>query len=256
MAVCKGCDEKCGKGAANVPPPKNTDGVFVALCKIACETRSEICKGKHKGKKPSSVAESKAKNDPRLQKAIDKRYKKIGGGKAAVNKGRFVKYNNMPSAWKRAKVAQKTLDRQLDKIEKQIKKKATKLMATKAAKKAASSWMKFVPILNVVSTAYDVYDLASTGYDIYDQFKQAREQFSGDVYRTRPDVAIEGPNGKLQDIYDFKMDNPETGYQDKWQRGQEQLYRRDLKDSTGVGKDPNVVSCKSCGCDGQPCVGS
>ena len=47
-----------------------------------------------------------------------------------------------------------------------------------AAKKIATGWMKFVPVLNVLSTAYDIYDIASTGYDIYKTIDQALGRFS------------------------------------------------------------------------------
>jgi hypothetical protein len=237
---CAVCNQDCGKGKANL---KSSDDIKVALCKIFCETRKEICEGKHKGKKHSQVAEDKAKTDKRLQKAASR-----NGGRAAVNKQRFVKYDNMPKSWNRAKVTQAALDRQLDKIEKQLKKKAGKVLATKAAKKAATAWMKFVPVLNVLSTAYDVYDFASSGVELYQDFQKARQAFSGDVYRTRPDIAIEGANGKLDSIYDFKFDG------DKWQDGQRELYEKDLKDSGNSGATVNEISTTECKCDGPKTV--
>ena len=66
--------------------------------------------------------------------------------------------------------------------------------------------MKFVPVLNVLSTAYDIYDLTSTVYDIYKMIDDQFGVFKGNVYEIFPDLAVERPDGKLQDIYDFKFD--------------------------------------------------
>lgn len=200
-----------------------------------------MCEGKHKGKKASAVAENKAKTDPGLKNATK-------GKNVAVNKQRYVKYPGAKKSWGRKPLGKAALDRQLKKIESQIKKKAGRVLATKAAKKAATAWMKFVPILNIASTAYDIYDFASTGMDIYDQVQNARKSLSGnDIFRTRPDVAIQDANGKLTDIYDFKFDG------DKWQPGQEEMYNKDLKDS-GSSKTAKEVNSENCGCDGPKTV--
>lgn len=74
-------------------------------------------------------------------------------------------------------------------------------------------------------------------------------QFSGhDVYQVRPDVAILDENGKLDSIYDFKMDNPETGFTDDWNDGQKEMYDKALKDD-GSGKNAKSVNGEDCGCD-------
>lgn len=238
--ACATCDAKCGNGTASVKPPNNRDPIYVAMCKILCETRKEMCEGKHKGKTASSVAEGKAKNSPDLQRAVNRRYPK---STAAVNKQRYVRYDNALKSWNRTKVAKEVIERHLDNVIRQIEKQAAKAVATKVGKAAARSWLKLVPVLNVISTAYDVYDLASTGVDIYQQIKQARAQFSGDVYSIRPDVAVMGENGKLQDIYDFKFDG------DDWQPGQQEMYNKSLDDS-GARARAKAVNSDACGCDG------
>lgn len=241
---CKACQQKCGKGKST--PKGKADATKKALCKILCVVRMEMCQGKHKGKKASNIAEKRARADAKNPKtALGKATK---GKNVAVNKGRYVKYPGAKKSWGRSPLGQAALDRQLDKIERQIKKKAAKVLATKAAKKAATVWIKFVPILNVASTVYDVYDLASTGADIYKQIQNARSSLKGgDVYRTRPDVAIQGKNGKLEKIYDFKFDG------DKWQPGQKEMYDKDLKDS-GAGTTAEEVNSQNCGCDGPKTV--
>ena len=243
-SACATCDAKCGNGNANVKENFKNDPTYVAMCKILCETRKEMCEGKHKGKTASNVAEDKAKKSPDLQRAIDKQF---DGGKPAVNKHRYVRYNNMPKSWGRTKIAKEVLDRQLDNVMRQIKDKAAKIALTKVGQAAARSWLKLVPILNVASTIYDVYDIASTGVDIYKQIEAARAQYSGDVYSIRPDVAVMGKNGQLKGIYDFKFDG------DKWQPGQEEMYNEDLKNSGAEGSAKSVNS-KSCGCDGPTVV--
>lgn len=76
------------------------------------------------------------------------------------------------------------------------------------------------------------------------QIRAAREQFSGDVYRIRPDVAVTGPNGQLQATYDFKFDT------DDWGLGQRQMYKRDLENSGAANTEPQKVDSATCGCDG------
>lgn len=76
------------------------------------------------------------------------------------------------------------------------------------------------------------------------QIRAAREQFSGDVYRIRPDVAVTGPNGQLQATYDFKFDT------DDWQPGQQEMYAEDLKNSGAANTEPQKVDTETCGCDG------
>ena len=234
---CKTCNQKCGKGKAAI---QTGDAVMKAMCKILCKVRQEMCEGKHKGKKASSVAEKRARTDPGLKRATR-------GKTVAVNKQRFVKFDGAPKNWNRMKMSKAALERQLDKVERQIKKKSAQIVATKVGKKAARAWIKFVPILNVASTAYDIYDLASTGVDVYKQFQQARQQLSGDVYRVRPDVAVQGPNGQLEGIYDFKFDG------DDWQPGQREMYNEDLRNS-GSGKQAEAVNSETCKCDGPKTV--
>lgn len=123
-------------------------------------------------------------------------------------------------------------------------------MATRAGRAAARSWLKIVPILNVISTAYDVYDIGSAGVDMLQQIRAARENFAGDVYRIRPDVAVTGPNGQLQATYDFKFDT------DDWQPGQEELYREDLRYSGAANPEPQRVDSATCGCDGPARINS
>lgn len=98
-----------------------------------------------------------------MQRAIEKRHP---GAKQAVNKHCYVRYDNAPKSWGRTKIAKQVLDRQLDNVMRQIRDKAAKITLTKVGQAAARSWLKLVPILNVASTLYDVYDLASTGVDV------------------------------------------------------------------------------------------
>lgn len=242
--ACATCDAKCGSGTASVKPPNSRDPIYVAMCRILCETRKEMCEGQHKGKRASEVAEGKAQRSQGLQDAIDRRHP---GSTKAINRHRYVRYDNAPRSWNRAKVAKEVIDRHLDNVIRQIEKQGARLVATKVGKAAARSWLKLVPILNIVSTAYDVYDLASAGYDIYDQIRQARAQFNGDVYSVRPDVAVMGENGQLKDIYDFKFDG------DEWQPGQKEMYDKDLRDS-GSGEQAKAVDSAQCGCDGPAVV--
>lgn len=249
--TCPTCPKDCGTGGSKPKGQRKSDPIYTALCQILCETRKEFCEGKHKGKTQSQVGESKAKTDPRLRNAIQNHpNSRIKGGQSQVNSQRLVRYDNMPKSWGRTKVAADTVRRHLDNIESQIRRRAARIMATKAGKAAARSWLKFIPVLNVASTLYDIYDIGSAGVEIVREIQQARQNFSGDVYRVRPDVAIEGANGKLEAIYDFKFDG------DQWQPGQQEMYEKALSDSDATDKSATQVDSKGCGCDGPANISS
>lgn len=236
------CAAKCGKGTSSPKVNKN-DPVYAALCAILCETRKEFCEGKHKGKKRGQVAEEKAAKSQKLKDAI-------GNGKSPhVNKQRLVKYPNMPKSWGRSALDPESLARQLDSLKKQFGELVAKKLGQKAATKLATAWARFIPVLGWGLAAYDAYDIVSTGAQIYKDWDKIVSQFSGDdVHRIRPDVAIVDDNGRLQDIYDFKMDNPDSGFEDDWNDGQKEMYDKALKDD-GSGKDSKVVDANNCGCD-------
>jgi hypothetical protein len=238
--ACATCNADCGNGTATVRSRLASDPIYVAMCRILCETRKEMCEGRHRGRTASQVAEQKARNSPDLQRAINRRYP---GATSAVNQHRYVRFDNADPSWGRTPVSRDVINRHLDNVLAQIRRQAARTAATKVGRAAARSWMKLVPILNVVSTAYDVYDLASTGVDVYNQIQQARAQFSGNVYSIRPDVAVMGQNGQLQDIYDFKFDG------DGWAPGQQQMYNQDLQNS-GSSQTAKSVNSEDCGCDG------
>jgi hypothetical protein len=237
------CPEKCGKGTANVDGPSKTDPVFVALCEILCEARREFCEGKHKGKKRGEVAEQKARDSQKLKDAI-------GSKKTAhVNKNRLVKYPNADPKWKRSPVSPDQLAKQLEHLKGQLRKKITQKIGEKALKKAATAWARFIPVVGWGMAAYDVYDIGKTAIEFSNEWKNMTNQFSGrDVYQVRPDVAILDENGKLDSIYDFKMDNPETGFTDDWNDGQKEMYDQSLKND-GSGKTAKSVNGEDCGCD-------
>lgn len=243
--TCPTSRQNCGNGASNPARHRQGDPIYMSLCRIMCQVRKEFCEGRHRGKTQSQVAEDRAKTDGRLRGAIQNNAdRRIRGGQPQVNSQRYVRYDNMPRRWGRTPVSPETIRRHLDNIESQIRRRGARIMATKAGRAAARSCIKLVPILNVISTAYDVYDIGSAGIEIVQEIRQARQQLSGDIYRVRPDVAVEGANGQLQSIYDFKFDG------DQWQEGQEELYRKSLQDSNAADQRPHQVNSAECGCDG------
>ncbi|GGB11715.1 hypothetical protein GCM10011491_44510 [Brucella endophytica] len=160
----------------------------------------------------------------------------------------LVPWENAPASWGRKALEKATLERHLKPLYDKLKAEATQKLGKMAVKKAASGWMKLVPVLNVLSTAYDLYDVASTGYDLYKSYQDAMSKYQGDVYRVSPDIAIDGKHGELKDIYDFKFDK------DRWRKGQRELYNKGLRDAGIEGVDvarDGEVSHKTCACDGK-----
>lgn len=135
--------------------------------------------------------------------------------------------------------------------------KAAMKTGEKFAKTAARRLVvKFIPVVNVLSTAWDVYDVASTAYEALqevDALLKAYDTSHSNTYEIRPDISKVDPvTGKPTEIYDFKFDrdamidgneNKLGKYQDDWQPGQKELY------DDAVGKD-NVhkVDSKECNC--------
>jgi hypothetical protein len=240
--ACATCPSPCGKG---IPGKSNSDPVKQALCVIFCETRKEICEGKHKGKTKSAVAKEKAAKSKALDRAISRKYG--SGATKALEKMRLVPFKGAPSSWKRMALKADELAKHLQPLKDKLIKEGKEKLIKMGVKKAATSWMKLVPVLNVLSTAYDLYDIATTGYDLYKSIDDALSKYSGDVYRINPDIAIEGKAGDLKDIYDFKFDG------DRWRQGQRELYDESLRQSGNP--NPNVeqngeISQKTCECDG------
>lgn len=116
--------------------------------------------------------------------------------------------------------------------------KAGKKLAQKAAKSAV---LKFVPGVNLLSLAWDAYDLVSTGIEVYEAVDDFMEKY--DTYRIRPDLAEMGPDGELEKIYDYKFDYHD-GRVDKVPDDQMTLY------SEKSGKKPEIIDNKLCKCVG------
>lgn len=246
VRACSTCNKGCGNGVAQTRRP---DPVFREMCAILCKVRTEACQGILKpdpGKKNvqlSRIAEERAKFSRELNKAITDKY-----GAGAL--GRVAEQRLVPFAKNiagRAAASADKIKRYLAPIRDRIMREAANALGRKAAKKVATAWMKFVPILNVLSTPYDIYDLASTGYDIYKMIDEQLGKFKGNVYETFPDLAVEGSDGKLKDIYDFKFDG------DRYRNEQDKLYDEAMR-SDGV-QNPDVksngtVSPSTCECDG------
>lgn len=246
VRACSTCNNGCGNGVAQT---RRADPVFREMCAILCKVRSEACQGILKpdpGKKNvqlSRIAEERARTSRDLQSAIQRKY-----GRAA--RGLVAQQRLVPFASKiarRATASAEAIKRYVAPIRDKIMREAANAVSRKAAKKVATAWMKFVPVLNVLSTAYDIYDLASTGYDIYKMVDEQLGKYAGNVYETFPDLAIEGSDGKLKDIYDFKFDG------DRYRNRQDELYDEAMR-GEGV-QNPNVkengtVSPNTCECDG------
>ncbi|KHD09668.1 hypothetical protein PN36_33870 [Candidatus Thiomargarita nelsonii] len=258
--------EAAGKsvGSKSLTTCCQNDPVKNVLCEVFCTARNEWhdCKDKKppiKCTRPSRRAEQMLDEDKwkrKLGKALkdSKRYPK--GTKFFPEKKIIVPYNkeipkgkNGKPKWKRTPLSPDKIKKALEPVSKKLIATIKKKLGQKLVKKAATAWMKFVPILNVISTAYDIYDIAATGYDLYKAVDEAMSKYKGKVFQVRPDVVIEGPDGKLEDIYDFKFDDPETKYQDDWSKnpGQKELYDEALGGDNSK-KKAKKISKKECDC--------
>lgn len=239
---CATCSD-CGKGI----PTGGKTLVEKELCVVFCQARKEYCELRKTGKtkpRPSEIASEKMK-DPATKARMRRALERSGlpkGASALSEKPRPVAWNKpVPKSWNRAPMTGARLQRMLapvrERVERQVRATVEKVIAGKLAKKAATAWLKFIPVINVISTAYDIYDIASTGYDLYKMVDEAMSKYSGKVFEIRPDVTIQNPDGSAAQIYDFKFEG------DRWRNGQKELY----DEAVGQNND-KAINQEGCKC--------
>ncbi|WP_415919308.1 PAAR-like domain-containing protein [Tateyamaria sp. SN6-1] len=234
-------------GHFEIPHPPGS--IMFQLCQIFCEAREEWhkCKasGKAKCEKPSKTAERKVKKQLSNPKSkLNDAVKKGGKGRVGgAEKQFFVSDKKGKFKGLRKTYDEKSLKRAL---KRQLKKEVRQGLTKKGAKMLLGGWKKLIPGLNVASTVYDIVDTGLMVREIYKSLNAA--SVMKDAIKIRPDFSIQNADGSLHEIYDFKFDDPKTGYKDGWQsNGQEKAY----KDATG--KKPTALTndAKSCNCDGK-----
>lgn len=234
-----------GAGGHFEVPLGMTDPIMIELCKVFCEAREEWHKCKAKGgkcTKPSKLAQDKvdAKLDnktSKLSKAIDSKFPKgFGAAEKTIYAAADDTFKGARKIYDRAGL-KRALDR---KVKQLVKRKIVK----KGVEMSARAWTKFVPGLNVLTTIYDVVDTVYTATQIYDAIKKSTEVLEKAI-KIKPDFSVHDADGAVKDIYDFKFDDPNTGYQDDWQKAQkqEEAYKK------AAGKPPKKVDNATCKCD-------
>lgn len=211
------------------------DPVKYAMCQILCETLDDpkVKKSKKPGKYSShakKLGQGKYKGalDNAAKKAFGKGTKVAleKGAKVAVKKGAMAgtKRKAMSAKWLKRKARNEAL--------KAAGSGAAKGAGKKIAKKV---FLKFIPFVNIASTAFDLYELGKGAYEI----SQAVDKFmkNYDVFRIRPDAMFTGPDGKAH-LYDYKF--PGDSFANN--PGQEELYKE-----AGGGQKPTEISKKECG---------
>ncbi len=243
-AVCRLSDKMtmnnkntvAGPGGHMEMPAPTKDPVLNALCDSFCKARKEWIDSGYKAPNPSARAEKKVKAqlaDP--NSALSKELAAKSPPVTGVCERTFFtplapgeKMNRTKlSAGEMKKAHNRTLD---------------KAAADGIGKKGAvpvSDWVQGQRGMNNVlrgesgsKTVADVRSLVKGGAGCPDR-----------SIRTRPDFAVMDANGDPAKIYDFKFDNPESGWKDKWQdNDQFEAYQK------ASGKKPVAVDAEICGC--------
>jgi len=203
------------------------------LCEIFCQTRKE---GHDFKKNPAN----KGKRFPYSQRA--KALAKSEGYAGRLKKlGKFIPERSvLVSVPKGAlgKTARKVYTQAAlrNRLLKELGEKAGKKLAKKAAKSAA---LKFIPGVNLLSLAWDAYDLVSTGIEVYNAVDDFMKKY--DTFRIKPDMAEMGPDGEIKKIYDYKFDYPDGGT-DSMSPEQKKLY------SKKAGQKVEIIDNELCNC--------
>jgi hypothetical protein len=179
-----------------------------------------------------------------------------------VKEGKFLHATKLGGLVDNAAKAAGKVPVALDAIKGRLMKTALAEAAKKTGEKFAKSagkklLMKFIPGLNVISTALDVIDVGMAAYDAVQEvgkMLQAYDTGKFNTYDIRPDMAkVDPTTGKPTEIYDFKFDRDPMvdgngrklpGYQDDWQPGQKELY----DEAVGDPKKVRSVNNKECDC--------
>lgn len=216
--------------------PCATDTIDDVLCKIFCQTRREghafkadpANAGKRfdYSRRAKELAEtSYAASLERLGDFVPERSFLVSVAKGSLGTAARKVYTE-------AALKARVLKEAAEKVVESAGKKAAGKVATKVA-------LKFIPIVNVLSLAWDVYDVASTGYEIYESVSEFMKKY--DTFRIRPDVAQMGPDGEVKKIFDYKFDYPGGGA-DSMSAEQRRLYFEK------AGQRPVEINQAKCGC--------
>jgi hypothetical protein len=182
-----------------------------------------------------ALAKHGMKTEPRLLVRITK------ATEAAI-KNRKIYQSAAAYARKGAVLVDQVSDKIIKEAREQAMKTAARMLgkkaAQKAAKKAATIWLKAIPIVNVISTAYDIYDFGKLAYDGYklvsDLAAKQVQAALGGLVEANPDLGIFDDKGNLVDAFDFKNEG------DRWRDGQDLI----LQDATD--KYPTAISLENC----------
>lgn len=209
------------------------DEVMKAACEVFCTVRQEGIDAK--GKKPPDARFDYSKRAAELSE----QHKGLPG---FVKEGKFLHGTKIGSMADNAAKAAGKAAVGLDAIKGRLMKTALAKAAQQTAEKFARSagrrlLMKFVPGLNVLSTAADAIEIGMAAYDAIQEVGKLLQHYDPgkvNTYEIRPDLAkVDPATGKPTEIYDYKFDRPGmvdgdgknlAKYKDDWQGGQKELY--------------------------------
>ncbi|WP_281375121.1 DUF4150 domain-containing protein [Pseudaquabacterium terrae] len=228
------------------------DLTMKAACEVFCTVRQE-----------GMDAKSKTPPDKRFDYSNRARElsEKHSGLSGLAKEGKFLHATKIGGLADNAAKAAGKAAVGLDAIKSRLMKTALATAAKKTGEKFARSAgrrliMKFIPGLNVLSTAADVIEIGMAAYDAVQEvgkLLQAYDSSKFNTYEIKPDLAKVDPvTGKPTEIYDYKFDRPGMvdgngdkvgSYKDKWQDGQKELY----DDAVG-NENVHQVNNKECKC--------
>jgi hypothetical protein len=206
------------------------DVTLYVLCQIYCETWEKLKDGKNKRFSNYAKKLGRGKYKSALSKAAQKAFGK--GASVALEKGAKVAVKKgLMAGTKRVAMSASYLQRKF----RNAAIKSAAIAAGKGAGKklAAKAVAKFIPIVNIASTVWDVYEIGKGVYDIAKTVGGFMNNY--DVFRIRPDAMFTSSNGQIS-IYDYKFPG------DSWDNN---LGQFDLYTEAGA-KKPTTVDMKSC----------
>lgn len=233
---------------------KGNDAAMKAACEVFCTVRKE-------------GVDAKAKKPPDKRFNYSQRAKDLGeahpGLAGWAKEAKLIHATKIGSlADTAAKLGGKATVG-MNAIKNRLMKTALATAAQKTAEKVAKTAgarfaAKFIPGLNVLSTAWDIYEIGSAAYEALQEVNKmlhAYDPSKFNTYRVEPDLAkIDPTTGKPTEILDYKFDRDPMidgdgrelpRYKDDWQDGQKELYEEAVGDPDKVRKvDNEKCKCK------------
>lgn len=165
--------------------------------------------------------------------------KKMAGAAETFGKGMAGKAKGTDSVDSAAEFAKGTGKQLKGALDRQVNALQKKKIIGKNTELSGKEWMRMVPGLHMVPEIADNPDQKKKIADVRKSVRETKG-LPKKVIKVKPDFSVQGGDGKVADIFDFKFPG------DNWQKKQKQ--KEAYKAALGGKKKPKKIDAKICNC--------